>query len=154
MIDRGRAGDGEHTGAHDARVLFIDDDAVVAAMYKARLEREGYVVDVAADGLIGITMALASPPDLIYLDLRLPHDMDGFQVLARLRDDPKLARIPVAILTQYSEPLLRQCGFQMGAIAFIVKTETPPSVLAKETADWARLRPPPLSHEQRRSPIA
>lgn len=127
-------------------VLLIEDDLDTAQMYKDRLELDGYAVAVAQDGESGISMALTFSPDLIYLDLSLPNSLDGFQVLRRLRADRDLADIPVVILTNYSEPVLRECGLRLGALEFLVKAETPPSRLAKETGDWARPRPRPLPH--------
>jgi DNA-binding response OmpR family regulator len=118
-------------------VLLIEDDAATAEMYKIRLELDGYLAVVAADGKSGLDMALTLLPDLIYLDLDLPN-MDGFQVLRRLRADESSANIPVVILTNYDEPQLRLCGLQLGALEFLVKTETTPSRLSDSTRVWAR----------------
>lgn len=129
-------------------VLLIEDDAATAEMYRTRLELDGYVVAVAKDGDSGIALAQILAPDLIYLDLCLPNNMDGFEVLRRLRSDPGVGEIPVVILTNYSEPVLRECGLRMGALEFLLKAETPPSRLSKETGDWARLRPRPIAHAE------
>jgi DNA-binding response OmpR family regulator len=133
-------------------VLLIEDDAATAEMYKSHLELNGYLVLVAADGMSGISMALTLSPDLIYLDFRLPN-WDGFQVLERLRADQRSANIPVVILTNFSQPELRRCGLQLGALEFLVKAETTPKRLAEATGVWARTRPRRLPREaQPRSP--
>src|SRR6266566_137920 len=82
----------------ELRVLLIEDDAAVAEMYQYRLEVDGYKVEVAPDGETGLERATSDPPDLVYLDLRLPH-MDGFAVLERMRANPVTASVPVVILT-------------------------------------------------------
>jgi DNA-binding response OmpR family regulator len=142
-----RLGGNEHLS-----VLLIEDDAATADMYKIRLETDGYLVIVAEDGESGMSMARTIVPDLIYLDLRLPN-MDGFQVLERLRGDRRTANIPVVVLTNYTQPELRQCGLQLGALEFMVKSETTPARLSKATEAWAatgawtRPRPRPLKRE-------
>ena len=64
----------------DVRVLFVEDDASVAQMYRLKLELDGYTVDVAGDGLAALEKARSSPPDIIFLDIRLPK-LDGLAVL-------------------------------------------------------------------------
>src|SRR5437870_957212 len=68
----------------DISVLFVEDDASVAQMYRLKLELDGYSVDVAADGLVALEKARATHPDIIFLDIRLPK-MDGLEVLEALR---------------------------------------------------------------------
>src|SRR5437016_12298544 len=82
----------------DVRVLFIEDDQAVADMYKLKLELDGYSVTVAADGETGVDLALQDPPDMVFLDIRLP-SMDGFQVLEVLRSDDRTRYVPVVILS-------------------------------------------------------
>ena len=81
----------------DVRVLFVEDDAAVAQMYKLKLELDGYRVEVAGDGEIALQMARASMPDLIFLDIRLPK-LGGLEVLEALRADPHTSTVPVVIL--------------------------------------------------------
>jgi CheY-like chemotaxis protein len=118
-------------------VLLIEDDEATSTMYTARLEADGYSVIVAADGESGVARALADKPDLIYLDLRMP-GLDGFEVLEHLRANEQTAVIPAIILTNYSEPELRQRGLQLGALEFLVKTETTPTRLSQSAGHWAR----------------
>lgn len=140
MEDGARASDDQFGDDDDVlSVLLIEDDAEVAELYRTRLELDGYMAMVAPDGESGLNMAQTFELDLIYLDLRLPR-MDGFQVLQRLRADPHTAGIPVVVLTDYSEPHLRLCGLQLGALEFVLKAEMPPPKLATSTAGWARRR--------------
>ena len=66
------------------QILIVEDDADVAHVVKAFLEREGYLVEVARDGLAGLDAALAVEPDLVVLDWMLPH-LEGPELLRRLR---------------------------------------------------------------------
>lgn len=137
-----RVGGGEHLS-----VLLIEDDAATADLYRTRLEIDGYTVSVADDGESGVWMALAMLPDLIYLDLALPNDVDGFQVLERLRANRRSANIPVVILTNFTEPALRYCGLQLGALEFLIKAETTPARLSRATRALVRRRPVPAGSQ-------
>src|SRR5690242_13328536 len=107
----------------ELRVLLIEDDDAWADMYRARLTADGYTVTVASDGQQGLELARGEVPDLIYLDLRLP-TKDGFEVLEQLRAAPPTATIPVIILSNYGEPELRARGLALGALEFLVKSDT------------------------------
>src|SRR5258708_38903125 len=85
----------------DLKVVLIEDDPTVAAMYSYRLEIDGYTVTIAADGEAGRRLATETQPDLIYLDLRLP-DIAGLAVLERLWAAVATETIPVAIVTSHS----------------------------------------------------
>jgi len=114
----------------DIKVLLIEDDSAAAEMYRLRLVADGYTVVVAEDGEQGLEMAGAELPDFIYLDIRLPK-IDGFEVLERLRADPETADIPVIILSNFGEPEFRERGLKLGALEFLVKSDTTPSNLSE-----------------------
>jgi two-component system, OmpR family, phosphate regulon response regulator PhoB len=123
-------------GSRGIRLLLVDDDADVAAMYEMQLSAHGFQVIRAHSGTEAIARASMDAPDLIYLDLGLP-EMHGFDVLEELRAGPNTAGIPVVILTNYSEPELVERGRELGAHDYLVKAHTPPAVLAEATRKWA-----------------
>src|SRR4029079_1653405 len=84
----------------DVRVLFVEDDALVAQMYRLKLELDGYSVEVAADGVAALEKAKSMQPDIIFLDIRLPK-LDGLSVLEKLRADPATEHLPVVILSNW-----------------------------------------------------
>src|SRR5256886_10594697 len=86
----------------DVQVLFVEDDPSVAQMYKLKLELDGYDVEVASDGENALAIAQDRPPEIIFLDIRLPK-LDGFGVLEALRKDSRTRQVPVVILSNYSE---------------------------------------------------
>jgi DNA-binding response OmpR family regulator len=111
---------------HDARatVLVAEDDELVAALIRDRLQRDGYEIREHRDGESALADALASPPDLVILDVMMPR-MNGFEVLGRLRESSKTAEMPVILLTGRGreEDVVR--GFALGASDYIIKPFSP-----------------------------
>ncbi|SRR5216684_7056863 len=121
--------------SEDIRVLFVEDDASIAQMYKLKLELDGYLVDVAGDGELALEMARSSLPDLIFLDIRLPK-LDGLGVLEALRSDPQTRTVPVVILSSHSETELVQRGAKLGVLDHLIKSKTTPAQLADGVPRW------------------
>ena len=121
--------------ADEVRVLFVEDDASVAQMYRLKLELDGYTVDVAGDGLVALEKARASHPDIIFLDLRLPK-LDGLGVLEALRADAATAPIPVVILSNWNEKELVDRGVRLGALDHLIKSQTTPARLSQKLKGW------------------
>jgi CheY-like chemotaxis protein len=127
----------ELTTDEDVRVLFVEDDPDVAEMYRLKLELDGYAVEVACDGLQAVQMAVGNPPDIIFLDIRLPK-MDGMGVLEALRQDDRTREVPVVILSNYSEQDLVTRGLRLGALDYLVKSQTTPARVAGGVAAWLK----------------
>jgi CheY-like chemotaxis protein len=118
-------------------VLFVEDDASVAQMYRLKLELDGYKVDVASDGLTALEMARTGQPDIILLDIRLPR-LDGIGVLEALRRDATTERIPVVILSNWNEKELVERGQSLGALDHLTKSQTTPARLSQRLSEWLR----------------
>lgn len=123
--------------AGDGNLVLVEDDAAYAEIYKFRLEQDGYRVALAADGRSGLELIRETRPDLVYLDIRLP-EMTGIEVLHSLRGDPATADLPVVVLSNYDEAQLREEGFQLGVLEWLVKAHVTPADLAERTARWLR----------------
>ncbi len=121
----------------EVHVLFVEDDAAVAEMYRLKLELDGYTVRVARDGEEGLKLAKEGAPDIVFLDIRLPL-MDGFAVLESLRADDTLQHVPVIILSNYGEAELIERGLKLGALDYLIKAETTPSKLARGLGRWIK----------------
>ena len=137
----------------EVRVLFVEDDPDLAEMYRTKLELDGYAVSVARDGEEAIARASADPPDLIFLDIRLPR-MDGIQVLEELRARERTKHLPVVILSNYSDDEWRERVRELGALEWLIKTTTTPSQVAGQIQEWTRPAGPgqdPNALEDRRS---
>jgi DNA-binding response OmpR family regulator len=103
--------------AGSGTVLVIDDDPVVQDLMKSFLSKEGYQVMVAAGGEEGLEYARTARPDVITLDVAMPK-MDGWSVLSSLKADPKLAEIPVIMLTMVDN---KSMGYALGAAEYMTK---------------------------------
>ncbi|WP_424933537.1 response regulator [Amaricoccus macauensis] len=89
---------GRLIGARAREVLIVDDDATTRAMFRRLLVREGWAVREASDGERALSLISENPPGLVVLDLMMPN-IDGFEVLRRLRGDSDSADIPVIVAT-------------------------------------------------------
>jgi DNA-binding response OmpR family regulator len=121
----------------DVRVLFVEDDPTVAEMYRMKLELDGYSVVVATDGEQALRIAREDPPDIIFLDVRLPK-IDGLGVLEALRGDDRTRAVPVVILSNYSQQELVERGLELGALEYLVKSQMTPARVADGVAAWLR----------------
>lgn len=119
------------------RILIVEDDADVIRVARAYLEREGYVVETARDGLAGLHAALERTPALIVLDWMLPH-MDGPTFLERLR---KTQRTPVIMLTARTDETDRVLGLELGADDYVPKPYSPRELVARVRAVLRRASP-------------
>ena len=118
-------------------VLIVEDSRPQALKLKAGLESKGYQVDWADTGLGGLTLAQQKCFDLIVLDIELP-DTDGFQVCQKLKANPKLADIPVVMMTtrDYAEDAMN--GLEIGAVDYIPKDAFAEAVLLETIRQMAQ----------------
>ena len=80
------------------RILVVDDEPDFCAIVQNQLEKEGFDVEIAYNGIEGLEKVHANPPDAIVLDVMMP-EMDGYEVCRKLKGDEKSVDIPVALLT-------------------------------------------------------
>jgi signal transduction histidine kinase/DNA-binding response OmpR family regulator len=120
----GQPGSAETSAESRGTVLVIDDDVTVRHMLETYLQQEGYRVIQAATGTAGLQLAREHQPMCITLDVLMPGE-DGWDVLARLKNDPATRDIPVIMLTIMEE---RNRGFALGATEYVTKP-----------IDWGRL---------------
>jgi DNA-binding response OmpR family regulator len=129
-------GRGEHS-SDEIRVLFVEDDPTVAQMYRLKLELDGYKVIMAKDGEEGLRLANEVDPDIVFLDIRLPK-VDGFAVLESLRSCSRTMNVPVVILSNYGEKELVDRGLKLGALEYLIKSQTTPANLSQGVENWLR----------------
>jgi signal transduction histidine kinase len=99
------------------RILHIEDDPANRLLVRKLLRGEGYEVIDAADGLEGVKLACASPPDLVLVDLNIP-SLDGFEVTLRLRSEASLKGVPIVAITAEGD---RDTSLAVGCDGFIQK---------------------------------
>ncbi len=111
------------------RVLVVDDSEAIRELIAVNLELEGYDVRSAADGLLGLDLVATWRPDVITLDVVMPH-LGGFETLERLRADPATACIPVVIVTGRAQAADRARGDALGVDAYLSKPFEPAELVA------------------------
>jgi len=123
--------------AKKKKILIAEDDQSISAMYKAKIESNGYEAEVAENGEEALDAARKKNPDLIILDIMLPM-LDGFSVLEELKADKKTEKIPVIMLTNLgtSEDVAK--GKKMGAKDYLIKAELTPSSLAEKIREYLK----------------
>jgi DNA-binding response OmpR family regulator len=109
------------------RILVVEDDSTVSEVVTRYLQREGFAVESVADGRIALERAMASPPDLMVLDLMLP-GLDGLEVFRRLR---AFAPVPVIMLTARGDEHDRVTGLELGADDYVGKPFSPRELTAR-----------------------
>ena len=118
-------------------VLVADDDPDILDLVRYRLERSGYEVAVARDGLDAVQLAGELSPSLAVLDVMMP-SLNGFEVTRRLREDPATREIPVILLTARAQEADVQEGFDAGADDYIRKPFSPRELSARVQAVLGR----------------
>ena len=111
-------------------IFLVEDDPVVVKVYGAKFEREGFLVEVAEDGLVALKMLAAVKPDVVVLDLMMPK-LNGVDVLKYIRATPALKAIPVIILTNARMTMtsLVQEAAVIGAERALLKSSCTPGQL-------------------------
>lgn len=114
-------------------VLVVDDEPEIVEIVRDYLERAGFRVITAGDGVSAVRLVRAERPSLLVLDLMLP-GMDGLDVVRALRGDPTTSTLPVIMLTARVEETDRLIGLELGADDYITKPFSPREVVARVRA--------------------
>jgi len=101
-------------------ILLVEDDVFLRNLLTLRLQKEGFSVETAVDGIEAVEKIKSLRPALVLLDLILPKK-NGFEVLAEVSEDPQLASIPVIIISNLGQETDIQRGKSLGAIEYYVK---------------------------------
>ncbi|UCH87027.1 MAG: response regulator [Dehalococcoidia bacterium] len=124
------------------RILVVDDEMINRVLLSTNLQESGYIVETAEDGQQALEMLRAQPFDVVLLDLIMPR-VDGYQVLAQMKDDDALRRIPVIVISSSDEMESIVRCIEMGATDYLTKPFNPVLLHARLNASLASL------HEER-----
>ncbi len=102
------------------RIVLIEDEEIIVNLLVAKLERCGYEVKVARDGIAGLDLIRAEKPDLVILDMILPR-LHGFGILEKLREEEILPNLPVIIISNSGEPVEIDRATALGVRDYLVK---------------------------------
>ena len=115
------------------RILVIEDDPASLRLMQYILERKGYEVLTAVNGLDGLKKARSEEPDLVILDVMLP-GMDGFDICYHLRAEPQTAKLPILMLSAKAREVDRDTGLKVGADYYITKPVAPAEIISSVEA--------------------
>lgn len=112
------------------KIAIVEDDVAISQMYRIKFEAEGYQVDTAENGKLGLELTENMKPDIILLDLMMP-EMTGDEMLAKLRATDWGKNIKVVILTNVGEQEIPEKVKQLGVSAVILKADMTPRQVAE-----------------------
>lgn len=112
------------------KIAIIEDDETISQMYRMKFEAEGYDVETAENGKLGLGLAEKMQPDIILLDLMMP-EMNGDQMLAKLRASSWGKDVKVVILTNMGEQEIPSSVRELGVSAVILKANMTPRQVAE-----------------------
>lgn len=121
------------------QILVVDDETYIVELVKFNLEKEGYKVLVAFDGIAALNITREQKPDLIILDIMLPN-LDGLEVCRAIKHDEELKAIPIVMLTAKGEEVDTILGLEMGADDYIKKPFSPRELIARVKARLRALK--------------
>jgi DNA-binding response OmpR family regulator len=115
------------------RILIVEDDPDIAELVARYLDKAGFVTARAASGREALDAIAANPPDVLVLDVMLPH-VDGLEVCRILRSKPETAALPIIMLTARAEESERIVGLELGADDYLPKPFSPGELVARVRA--------------------
>jgi DNA-binding response OmpR family regulator len=116
------------------KIAIIEDDAVISQMYRMKFEAEGFEVQTAANGRLGVELVEKMRPDIILLDLRMP-EMDGAEALTQIRKHKWCKNIPVLILTNVGEEEAPGVLKDLNVLNYIVKADLTPRQVTEKVKE-------------------
>jgi DNA-binding response OmpR family regulator len=122
------------------KIAIIEDDQAISQMYRMKFENDGYEVETAENGKIGLELVKKMKPDIILLDIMMP-EMTGDEMLKKLRDEPWGKNIKVLVLTNIGEQELPKSLSTMDVLGIIMKAElTPRQVSLRVKSELEKIR--------------
>ncbi len=116
------------------KIAIIEDDPVINQMYRMKFEADGFEVQIADNGERGVELVESFRPDIILLDLQMPH-MDGAEALAHIREHDWGKTIPVIVLTNLGEEEAPKSLKTLNVHSYIVKADLTPRQVVARTKD-------------------
>ena len=121
-----------------SKVLLIEDDPLIYRLYEKLFTLEGFEIELAENGQLGLDKLQSFTPDIILLDIMMP-TMNGMELLTKLKEDPATQNIPVVVLTNMSDMNVANMAQSKGAQLVIIKSQTEPDdVIASVNAVLAK----------------
>ncbi|OGL87477.1 hypothetical protein A3I40_01405 [Candidatus Uhrbacteria bacterium RIFCSPLOWO2_02_FULL_48_12] len=129
------------------KILVIEDDKFLNKLYSDQLRREGFEVSMAISGDEGLSKVLNENPDLVILDIVLPHK-NGFDILSEMKLHAHTKNIPVLIVTNLGQDADIKTGLELGAVGYLVKTDFSITKLGEEVRKYLVMKQKKFSHNE------
>jgi len=110
------------------RILIVDDEPSIVRLLKVNLERQGYSIETAENGVQALAKIMAAYPDLLISDVMMP-EMDGLELVEHVRRHPALRDLPIVLLTQKSAERDVMNGYARGADVYLNKPFNPAELI-------------------------
>lgn len=118
------------------RILIVEDDQFLREFYQELFQQEGFLVDVAADGEVGLRKLQEGTYNLVLLDIMLPKK-DGLQILRDLKiRPPKSANAKIVVLTNLGQDTVIKQSFELGAEGYLIKSALNPDQVLEEIKSY------------------
>lgn len=113
------------------KILIVEDEKILAEMYRDKFSEAGYEVSLVFSSEEGIELIKKEKPDLILLDILLPKE-NGISFLKRLRESPDTSQIPVVAFSNYDDPSTKKEALELGVKDYLIKTNYTPQGIIEE----------------------
>jgi two-component system, OmpR family, alkaline phosphatase synthesis response regulator PhoP len=128
------------------KILVVDDERHIVRLVQVNLERAGYEILTAYDGVEALEKVKSESPDMVVLDVMMPR-MDGFEVLKNLQADPRYQDIPVIMLTAKAQDADIFKGWSSGVSSYLTKPFNPRELLVFVERIFQSMNEPPMDEE-------
>ena len=119
------------------KILLIEDEKILAEMYREKFSQAGFEVFLALEAKEGIKLAKKERPDLIVLDILLPRE-NGIVFLNWLRKDQEIASIPVVAFSNYDDPATKREAAKLGVKEYLIKTSYTPQEIVEKIKNYLK----------------
>ena len=134
------------------RVLVVEDDRDIADLVERYLQKAGFSIELLSSGRDALKAIADRTPDLLILDLMLPH-VDGLEICRAVRSEPRTAAIPIIMLTARADESERIVGLEIGADDYVAKPFSPNELVARVRALLRRTQRQPETRDLSYGPI-
>jgi len=119
------------------KILIVEDEKILAEMYKDKFEMAGFEVILSFDCQDGLEVAKKEKPDLILLDILLPTE-NGISFLKGWKNNPEIYSIPVVAFSNYDDPTIKKEALDLGVKEYLLKTNYTPQQIVEKVKEYLK----------------
>ena len=113
------------------KILVVEDEQMLAEMYKDKFEKEGFEIVLARDGKIGMEIMKKEKPALVLLDILLPNE-NGIDFLKKMIKDPEISSIPIIVFSNFDDPETKKETLSLGVKEYLIKSNHNPKEIVEQ----------------------